>query len=151
MNFYNNIDKRLYFLLNAEHNFDVVRKEIGIDNKAIIYFLSSLADSKSVFELAYSYVNAKNNNIACQILNGSISECDDVNQAFLSVSNGMSLLIYLDKMYVVETRNYPSRSISEPDTERTIRGSKDGFSENIIVNIALIRRRIKNRSFYSFY
>ena len=148
MNFYNAIDEKMYYLLNANVNFDVVRKEIGIDRKAIIYFLSSLSDSKSVFELAYSYMNVKDNNIERQILNGSINECNDINKAFFSVSSGMSLIIYLEKMYIVETRNYPSRSIGEPDTEKTIRGSKDGFSENIIVNVGLIRRRIKSDQFY---
>ena len=54
MNFLNYYDSKLYYLLNADTNFDVVRKEIGINRNAIIYFLSSLADSKSVFELTYS-------------------------------------------------------------------------------------------------
>ena len=149
MNYYNKTDETLAKLLNIENNFDVVRKEIGVTNKAIIYFLSSLADSSSLFQLAYSFINSNYFNIENQILNGSINKINDVKEAFVNISSGMSLIIYLDEMYIVETRNYPSRSISEPDTERTIRGSKDGFTENIIVNIGLIRRRIKSEWFYS--
>ena len=149
MNYYNKNDETLAKLLNIENNFDVVRKEIGVTNKAIIYFLSSLADSSSLFQLAYSFINSNYFNIQNQILNGSINKINDVKEAFVNISSGMSLIIYLDEMYIVETRNYPSRSISEPDTERTIRGSKDGFTENIIVNIGLIRRRIKSEWFYS--
>jgi stage V sporulation protein AF len=149
MNYYNKNDETLAKLLNIENNFDVVRKEIGVTNKAIIYFLSSLADSSSLFQLAYSFINSNYFNIQNQILNGSINKINDVKEAFVNISSGMSLIIYLDEMYIVETRNYPSRSISEPDTERTIRGSKDGFAENIIVNIGLIRRRIKSEWFYS--
>ena len=149
MNYYNKTDETLAKLLNIENNFDVVRKEIGVTNKAIIYFLSSLADSSSLFQLAYSFINSNYFNIQNQILNGSINKINDVKEAFVNISSGMSLIIYLDEMYIVETRNYPSRSISEPDTERTIRGSKDGFTENIIVNIGLIRRRIKSEWFYS--
>ncbi len=44
----------------------------------------------------------------------------------------------------IDTRTYPLRSISEPDTEKVTRGAKDGFVENIIMNTALIRRRIRN-------
>ena len=149
MNYYNKNDETLAKLLNIENNFDVVRKEIGVTNKAIIYFLSSLADSSSLFQLAYSFINSNYFNIQNQILNGSINKINDVREAFINISSGMSLIIYLDEMYIVETRNYPSRGISEPDTERTIRGSKDGFTENIIVNIGLIRRRIKSEWFYS--
>ena len=149
MNYYNKTDETLAKLLNIENNFDVVRKEIGVTNKAIIYFLSSLADSSSLFQLAYSFINSNYLNIQNQILNGSINKINDVKEAFVNISSGMSLIIYLDEMYIVETRNYPSRGISEPDTERTIRGSKDGFTENIIVNIGLIRRRIKSEWFYS--
>ena len=146
---YNNKDAQLASLLNLDTNFDVVRKEIGINKRGVIYFLSSLADSKSVFELTYSFINASDEDIERQILNGSINECDDIYKAFISISSGMSVVLYRDKIYIVETRNYPSRSISEPDTERTIRGSKDGFTENIIINIGLIRRRIKSEYFYS--
>ena len=146
---YNNKDAQLASLLNLDTNFDVVRKEIGINKKGVIYFLSSLADSKSVFELTYSFINASDEDIERQILNGSINECDDIYKAFISISSGMSVVLYRNKIYIVETRNYPSRSISEPDTERTIRGSKDGFTENIIINIGLIRRRIKSEYFYS--
>lgn len=149
MNFLNYYDSKLYYLLNTDTNFDVVRKEIGINRNAIIYFLSSLADSKSVFELTYSFINLTNDELEKQILNGSITLCNDIDKAFISISSGMSVIIYLNNMYIVETRSYPSRGVSEPDTERTIRGSKDGFTENIIVNIALIRRRIKSEYFYS--
>ena len=149
MNYYNDFDKELANKLNLNVNFDVVRKEIGIDKKAIIYFLSSLANSQSVFELTYSFLNSYTLDIENQILNGSINRCDDLNKAFFSISSGMSVLIYLDQMYIIETRDYPSRSVGEPDTEKTIRGSKDGFTENVIINIGLIRRRIKSECFYS--
>ena len=32
----------------------------------------------------------------------------------------------------------------EPDTEKVVRGSRDGFVENIIINTALTRRRIRD-------
>jgi spore germination protein KA len=37
-----------------------------------------------------------------------------------------------------------SRSINEPSTQTVVRGPKDGFVENINVNVSLIRRRLKN-------
>lgn len=46
--------------------------------------------------------------------------------------------------YVAELRNYPGRSPEEPDNEKVIRGSRDGFTEGIMTNTALIRRRIRD-------
>ena len=48
------------------------------------------------------------------------------------------------KGFVIDLRNYPGRNPSEPETEKVIRGSRDGFTENIIINTALIRRRIRD-------
>ena len=44
----------------------------------------------------------------------------------------------------VDVRSYPGRQPEEPDTEKIVRGSRDGFVENIIVNTAITRRRIRD-------
>ena len=52
----------------------------------------------------------------------------------------------LDRIIVMDCRDYPSRSVEEPDKERTLRGAKDGFTENFMENVALIRRRIRDNN-----
>ncbi|MFC0270607.1 spore germination protein [Metabacillus herbersteinensis] len=42
--------------------------------------------------------------------------------------------------------NSAGRSVGEPTTERTARGPQDGFVEDIDINLALIRKRIKTPS-----
>jgi len=44
----------------------------------------------------------------------------------------------------LDLREYPSRSVAEPDKEKTLRGARDGFVETIIANTALIRRRVRD-------
>src|SRR5699024_712360 len=46
--------------------------------------------------------------------------------------------------YVIDVRDYPGREPEEPDTERVIRGSRDGYTENVVQNVALTRRRIRD-------
>ncbi len=43
----------------------------------------------------------------------------------------------------IDVRNYPGRQPEEPDNEKVIRGSRDGFTENILQNTTLIRRRLR--------
>lgn len=147
MKYYNDIDKELARLTNYGVSFDVVRKEFGDEKKVVLYFLSSLASSRSVFELNYSIMNMNEASFLSQLMPGSVEEISDVYKAFIAISSGMSVVIYKEKIYVIETREYPTRSVSEPDTEKTIRGSRDGFTENIIINVGLIRRRIRSEYF----
>lgn len=46
--------------------------------------------------------------------------------------------------FTIDVRSYPGRQPEEPDNEKVIRGSRDGFTENILHNTALIRRRIRD-------
>ena len=147
MNYYNDLDKKLAQLTNYGVSFDVVRKEFGDKKKVVLYFLSSLANGERVFELTYSIMNMNEESFLKQVMSGSVEECFDINKAFIAVSSGMSVVIDNNNMYIIETREYPTRGVSEPDTEKTIRGSRDGFTENIIINVGLIRRRIRSPYF----
>ena len=44
---------------------------------------------------------------------------------------------------LIDVRSYPGRQPEEPDTEKVIRGARDGFTETLIQNTALVRRRLR--------
>ena len=62
------------------------------------------------------------------------------------VLSGMSCLMVegYDIILALDFREYPSRSVDEPDKDKVLRGSRDGFIESLIPNMALIRRRIRD-------
>lgn len=45
---------------------------------------------------------------------------------------------------LVGTRGWEKRPISEPDTEVVVRGPREGFTETLSINTALLRRKLKN-------
>lgn len=45
---------------------------------------------------------------------------------------------------LVETKGWQSRSITEPESEKVVRGPREGFVESLSVNMSLIRRRIRS-------
>src|SRR5699024_2120027 len=45
---------------------------------------------------------------------------------------------------VLDVRSYPGRTPEETDTERVIRGSRDGYTENVVINTGLTRRRVRD-------
>ncbi len=44
---------------------------------------------------------------------------------------------------VCDLRVYPVRDSEEPENDKVMRGSRDGFVENVLTNVSLIRRRIR--------
>lgn len=50
----------------------------------------------------------------------------------------------LDQGIVIDARTYPTRGMQEPEDDKVLRGSRDGFVETLIFNTALIRRRIRD-------
>ena len=40
---------------------------------------------------------------------------------------------------LIDARTYPARGVEEPEKDKVLRGSKDGFVETVVFNTALIR------------
>lgn len=73
----------------------------------------------------------------------------DLHKAAVQVLTGELLLIadgYAEGI-LIDLRDYPGRSVSEPEDERVLRGAHDGFVEAIKLNASLIRRRIRDPRF----
>jgi hypothetical protein len=49
----------------------------------------------------------------------------------------------LQTLWTIDIANFPNREPNESSTEVSIRGPKDGFVEQVSINIALIRRRLR--------
>lgn len=49
-----------------------------------------------------------------------------------------------DRAIMIDARTYPARGVTEPEDDRVLRGSRDGFVETVVMNTALIRRRIRD-------
>ena len=72
--------------------------------------------------------------------------CGKREEAVLAVFAGKTLLVIdgFSGGILMDVKQFPTRSIEEPDTSRVLRGSHDGFVENLMQNAALLRRRIRD-------
>ena len=61
-----------------------------------------------------------------------------------SAAASASLWMESGEAYIIDCRTYPARSVQEPDKDKVLRGSRDGFVETVVFNTALIRRRIRD-------
>lgn len=133
-----------------------IRKIKVLDREVHFYYINGLIDTLFVISSLEELVNLNDFHdeevddyfalIKNRINHQSVEEVKYLDEAVDQILSGL-IAIFVEgetKAFVVDTRSYPGRTPEEPDTEKVIRGSRDGFVENIILNTALIRRRIRD-------
>lgn len=71
-------------------------------------------------------------------------EVDKIIRAVLSGQTAVFAESFGDEAILLDLRTYPARPTSEPESDRVMQGARDGFVETLVVNTALIRRRIRD-------
>lgn len=81
-----------------------------------------------------------------RLMNHQVEEFKTYDDAINQLLSGLVVVTIDGESFalVVDVRNYPGRGPKEPDTEKVVRGARDGFTENIIENSGLTRRRIRD-------
>ena len=139
--------KKLDQCLGIGQVFDISKREFEISKKkACLYFMPFLVDSKEIIDIFLGfYLTNDEISISNRIAHQNLSLSKDLDKITLSILEGIAAIVIEDiqEVFLIDLRSYPTRGISEPETEKVVRGSRDGFTENMAYNIALIRRRIK--------
>lgn len=69
---------------------------------------------------------------------------DKIIRAVLSGQSAMFSESFGEEAILLDLRTYPARSTAEPEGDRVMQGPRDGFVETLVMNTALIRRRIRD-------
>ena len=142
-------------LLRIEDSFDLIRRRFMIGGKqAAFYTVDGFLKgevSEKVMEFFYKITEEQMPEDFAGFLQQQIPYLDlmkvaDQEMFVKLVLSGMSCLMVegYDIILALDFREYPSRSVDEPDKDKVLRGSRDGFIESLIPNMALIRRRIRD-------
>ena len=143
-------------MLPVEDSFDIVQRDIQIGGKdATFYFIDGFTKDESMLKIMDSFFNIKEGDMpkdaaafatTC-IPYVEVDVIGDFDQIFRNLLSGVTCL-FIDgyqACLAIDCRTYPARSVDEPDKDKSLRGSRDGFVETIVVNTALMRRRIRDR------
>lgn len=86
----------------------------------------------------------------CILPVGDIKEFTDFEEIYTSILSGNTVILIdgFTEAISASTSGWEDRGINEPTSQTVIRGSKEGFSETIRVNTALIRRKIKDPNLF---
>lgn len=152
------IDENIRYMdeqLVVDDNFDIIYRKLIIGGrKAVFYYINGFCDEELTQKLLSSLMEIKTSCIPGsleQLVEEKIPHIDvkvvkEYREAILAILYG-KMTLFIDgysAAAVIDVRAFPARSVDEPEKDKALRGSKDGFVENLITNTALIRRRIRN-------
>ena len=145
--------------LCPDKNFDIVKRELIIGGRnAVMYFIDGLIKDEvyeKVFEFLFKQKSEDMNGVndmrdfaKNKMPYIEVSVSYDVEEIKTAVLSGPAAFVIdgIHGFLIVDTRTYPMRGIEEPQKDKSLRGSRDGFVEALVTNTALIRRRIRDEN-----
>jgi len=150
--------KRIEEILRPDENFDIIRKTMSIsDATVMMYYIDGLVKGDTLQKLLTYVVSAKDfgsnqqgdaQKFADKYITASeVDTTDSIDNIIMMVMSGCTAFFcdkFDAKALVIDLRTYPARNTEEPENDKVMRGSRDGFVETLIFNTAMIRRRIRN-------
>ncbi len=141
----------------TERNFDIKKRELNIaGKKALLYLIDGFIQGDALENILAELTVLKKGDADSEkeffehrIPFAGVERENNAEKITTSVLSGKTVLMVdgFENAFVFELRNYPQRENAEPDRDKVLRGSRDGFTENLIFNAALIRRRIRDCDF----
>ncbi len=147
--------QRIDTLLQIDKSFDLLYRVVTIGGKkACFYFIDGFCKDEvmeKILEFLYKITPEEMPATAHDFLKeklpyGEIDLVKTENDFLQRVLSGVPVLMIdgYSEMLATDFRTYPSRSVDEPEKDKVMRGSRDGFVETVVFNTALIRRRIRS-------
>lgn len=144
-------------LLRVEKSYDVVARTLTVGGRrAVLYFVDGFAKDDIMEKILEFLMAAKVEDVRRLMTTEEFSnsfipyvetDClDDCEKIVTGVLSGTLCLLSegYAQAVMIDARTYPGRDVREPDDDHVLRGSRDGFVETLVLNTALIRRRIRD-------
>ena len=142
-------------VLPVAKSFDIIRRDLMIGGKAsVFYYIDGFVKDEAMLKIMDSFLSVTEQNMSvdgeCFIQEHvpyvEVDLAVDFDQVLRNVLSGAAALFIdgYEECIIIDCRTYPARSVDEPEKDKSLRGSRDGFVETIVFNTALIRRRIRD-------
>ncbi len=143
--------------LRVGSSFDLVTRNLVIaEKRARLYFVDGMTKDESMTKLMQFWLELTPDKLKNVITTRDFAdrfvaytETDvtaELETAQTSILSGMmgALIEGFSEMILIDVRAYPNRGVGEPENDKVLRGAHDGFTETLVYNTALIRRRTRN-------
>ncbi len=140
--------------LHVDKSFDIVDRRIKVGNtEGYMVFVDGFCKDEIMYYIISHLQEIDKDLNAYDTINNELAYVevdrffDAVKLKKMVLAGNVALVIEGSETGILlDVREYPVRSIGESEVEKITRGSKDSFVETIIMNTALIRRRLRDEN-----
>lgn len=141
--------------LPIQESFDLIQRDLLIGGRvSSFYFVNGFTSEETMLKIMDALLKVKEEEMpedVWEFANAYIPYVEvevlfDFDQILKSLLSGETC-VFIDgyrACIVIDCRTYPVRSVEEPDKDKSLRGSRDGFVETLVYNTAMMRRRIRH-------
>ena len=143
--------------LRPQDNYDIIAKQIEIGSRKSTLFCISGFIKDEMFDMTMQYLTKITKGEMDKAIDADSflryfttyvsSVAEENSDVFITaiLSGAIGILIEgYRKGIIIDCRNYPARNVQEPESDKVLRGSHEGFVESIIINTALIRKKVRS-------
>lgn len=142
-------------VLPVKDSFDIIQRDMLIGGRmSSFYFIDGFTKDEVMLKIMDSLFKVKAEDMPADATQFSrefipyveVDIIGDFDQVLRNVLSGVTCLFVegYEACIAIDCRTYPARGVEEPDKDKSLRGSRDGFVETIVFNTALMRRRIRD-------
>lgn len=147
--------QRMNQLLPIQESFDLIQRDLKIAGKeASFYFLDGMVKDDAMVKVMDSIFSVQEQDMPAEMTEFvqkyipyvEVDVYADFDTIVKNVLSGVTIM-FIDgyqAAMAIDCRTYPARSVEEPEKDKSMRGSKDGFVETVVFDTAMIRRRIRD-------
>lgn len=151
-----NIKKALQEKMGLGISFDVVLREMTFGGaRCGIFYLNGFVKDAALIEVIKRLTYAEEKELGGHPLDAfqqkliphiQVEKIVNFDELVDRVLTGMTAVFIENEGagLVIDAKNFPARSIEEPELEKVVRGARDGFVETLMINVTLIRRRLRD-------
>ncbi|PKM95488.1 MAG: spore germination protein [Firmicutes bacterium HGW-Firmicutes-1] len=136
-------------------NFDLTFRPLELELGGVyVVFMTSICDGEEISKniivpLLDKKINSRDIEVykSQVITNNVVENIKNEKDAVTHLLNGHAVILFefLEDVICCEVKKLASRNIEIPPAEAVLKGPREGFTENILINVSLIRKRLKDK------
>ena len=138
--------------LRIKESFDLIERHLKIAGRdACFFYIDGFVKDGEMLRIMQDLLTKESLGTAAELVEKipyvEVERVTDKDKILHAVLSGQTVLLadeLAPEAILLDLRSYPARQTTEPDSDRVMQGSHDGFVETLITNTALIRRRIRD-------
>lgn len=126
---------------------DLVVKEIKTETvRGVLIYLETMVNKEKLQKYVLNHFSQATSETIQMVLSTNFNASTVFNEVEDALLKGSCVLCLhgFEKLFIIDVSISKDRSVSEPENEKVVQGSHDGFIENLFTNLHLLRKTMQS-------